>query len=351
MVQTARVPVELIPGRRQAVWGWPAVVNFASGGLGAGFYLAVVLAAGEGAVVVLLLVSPSRIGDTYPAAVARDFAAYRDGTLPLTLHTSDGAALERHFAAGGAHFARVQRLAALPHRHRHDAAALGVAQHVAAVETVDLLDLPRGLLEGLGQAALAADQQLEAELGRPGGHVLLEAPPVALVHRARQREAGDRHLVARLARRRFFARLLRPAGGEQREAGDDDDTVYGEAGNDHLRGGYGNDYLSGGDGNDTVNGEAGNDSVAGGLGDDRLIGGAVEEDDLTGCRQVVDVPLEVPLPRLPLGRLRERDDPGPFVLRRAAGQEQQQAPPGPAKALVDPGRPRRRLRRPRQAEP
>jgi anti-sigma factor RsiW len=57
------------------------------------------------AVVVWLLVRPSGTGDTLPASVARDFAAYRDGTLPLTLSTSDGAALERHFTAGGAPFA------------------------------------------------------------------------------------------------------------------------------------------------------------------------------------------------------------------------------------------------------
>jgi len=57
------------------------------------------------AVVLLLLVSPSGARDTLPDVVARDFAAYRDGTLPLTLHTSDGAAVERLFVAGGAPFA------------------------------------------------------------------------------------------------------------------------------------------------------------------------------------------------------------------------------------------------------
>jgi formate-dependent nitrite reductase membrane component NrfD len=39
-------PVELIPPRRQALWGWPAVLNFALGGLGAGLYVAAVLGAG-----------------------------------------------------------------------------------------------------------------------------------------------------------------------------------------------------------------------------------------------------------------------------------------------------------------
>jgi anti-sigma factor RsiW len=57
------------------------------------------------AVVLLLLVSPSGTGDTLPDAVALDFAAYRDGTLPLTLHTSDGAAVERFFVASGLRFA------------------------------------------------------------------------------------------------------------------------------------------------------------------------------------------------------------------------------------------------------
>jgi DMSO reductase anchor subunit len=41
-------PVELIPPRQQALWGWPAVVNFTLGGLGAGLYVVAVAAAGPG---------------------------------------------------------------------------------------------------------------------------------------------------------------------------------------------------------------------------------------------------------------------------------------------------------------
>jgi formate-dependent nitrite reductase membrane component NrfD len=41
-------PVELIPARRQALWGWPAVLNFALGGLGAGLYVVAVVGAGFG---------------------------------------------------------------------------------------------------------------------------------------------------------------------------------------------------------------------------------------------------------------------------------------------------------------
>jgi DMSO reductase anchor subunit len=40
--------VELIPPRRQALWGWPAVLNFAAGGFGAGLYVVAVVGAGFG---------------------------------------------------------------------------------------------------------------------------------------------------------------------------------------------------------------------------------------------------------------------------------------------------------------
>jgi len=38
--------MEMIPAQRQELWGWPAVVNFVLGGLGAGWYVVAVLAAG-----------------------------------------------------------------------------------------------------------------------------------------------------------------------------------------------------------------------------------------------------------------------------------------------------------------
>lgn len=54
------------------------------------------------AVALLLILEP---GLSLPAAAARDFAAYRDGTLSLALRTSDGAAVERLFATGGLQYA------------------------------------------------------------------------------------------------------------------------------------------------------------------------------------------------------------------------------------------------------
>jgi DMSO reductase anchor subunit len=41
-------PAVLLPPVRQAVWGWPAVLNFALGGLGAGLYVMAALAAASG---------------------------------------------------------------------------------------------------------------------------------------------------------------------------------------------------------------------------------------------------------------------------------------------------------------
>ena len=38
--------LEMLPAQRQALWGWPAVGNFALGGLGAGWYVVAVVAAG-----------------------------------------------------------------------------------------------------------------------------------------------------------------------------------------------------------------------------------------------------------------------------------------------------------------
>jgi formate-dependent nitrite reductase membrane component NrfD len=47
MATTMRLPrMEMLPAQRQVLWGWPAVMNFALGGLGAGWYVVAVLAAG-----------------------------------------------------------------------------------------------------------------------------------------------------------------------------------------------------------------------------------------------------------------------------------------------------------------
>lgn len=111
------------------------------------------------AVVLLLLVSPSGTGETLPAAVARDVAAYRDGTLRLTLHTSDRLAIERLFVAGALGYAtrvfdlgmmQYQLVGGRVHRLRGSPSALFVYRGPDGRDLVcqmyegRLADLPRG---------------------------------------------------------------------------------------------------------------------------------------------------------------------------------------------------------------
>ncbi len=64
-------PIDLLPSRPQTFWGWPAVLNFFLGGLGAGFYVVTVLAEGpDGRSAVMTLASWLA-----PACVLAGFAA------------------------------------------------------------------------------------------------------------------------------------------------------------------------------------------------------------------------------------------------------------------------------------
>ncbi|MEP3440976.1 MAG: Hint domain-containing protein [Sulfitobacter sp.] len=61
----------------------------------------------------------------------------------------------------------------------------------------------------------------------------------------------------------------------------DEDTIFGEDGNDNLSGGFGNDLIDGGADDDTIDGGSGNDTLIGGDGRDVVAGGA-GSDDLSG---------------------------------------------------------------------
>ena len=64
-------PIDLLPSRPQTFWGWPAVLNFFLGGLGAGFYVVTVLAEGpDGRSAVMTLATWLA-----PACVLAGFAA------------------------------------------------------------------------------------------------------------------------------------------------------------------------------------------------------------------------------------------------------------------------------------
>ena len=62
------------------------------------------------------------------------------------------------------------------------------------------------------------------------------------------------------------------------QGNDGDDTLLGDAGNDHLDGGDGDDILDGGTGNDKLEGGDGDDILPAGDGNDNLIAG--DGDDL-----------------------------------------------------------------------
>jgi len=70
-----------------------------------------------------------------------------------------------------------------------------------------------------------------------------------------------------------FDRLFGEDGNDILEGGSDQDTLHGGAGDDALDGGSGDDVLHGDDGEDSLIGGSGNDSLSGGTGADDLRGG------------------------------------------------------------------------------
>jgi formate-dependent nitrite reductase membrane component NrfD len=84
-------PVELIPARRQALWGWPAVLNFALGGLGAGLYVVAVAAAGFGrspAVTAASWLGPLLVLAGFVAVATEAGRPFRGPRVLTRLHTS-----------------------------------------------------------------------------------------------------------------------------------------------------------------------------------------------------------------------------------------------------------------------
>ena len=65
-----------------------------------------------------------------------------------------------------------------------------------------------------------------------------------------------------------MARIDGNAGNNTRTGGDEDDTIRGFGGHDHLFGGRGHDIINGGSGNDSIEGGRGFDDLTGGSGRD-----------------------------------------------------------------------------------
>lgn len=173
------VAVELIPARRQALWGWPAIVNFVAGGAGAGLYLVAVLAARAGAAPLLTLASwlaPALVLAGFGAVAAEAGRPLRGPRVLARVGTSW---MSRELWLGGAFVLLAGAELVRPGPALRLAAALAAlgfataqgfilrrARGVAAwdVAVMPLVFVASALLSGLG-LALA----VEAAAGRPPG--------------------------------------------------------------------------------------------------------------------------------------------------------------------------------------
>ncbi len=83
--------MEMLPAQRQVLWGWPAVANFALGGLGAGWYVTAVLAAGferSSGVTAASWVAPVLVLAGFAAVAAEAGRALRGPRVLTRLRTS-----------------------------------------------------------------------------------------------------------------------------------------------------------------------------------------------------------------------------------------------------------------------
>lgn len=180
----AAAPVVLIPAQPQGLWGWPAVVNFALGGMGAGLYLVAAVAAN-------LQASPALLTAAWlgPALVGAGFAAVgaeagRPARGPRVLRQVATSWMSREAWLGAAFAALALSEFVAPGRPRAlavaAAAGLALAQGlilrrargVAAwdVSVMPLVFLVSALLSGLGLYAL-----VEVAGGRTPSRALLGA--------------------------------------------------------------------------------------------------------------------------------------------------------------------------------
>lgn len=184
-------PVELIPPRQQALWGWPAVLNFALGGLGAGLYVTAVAAAGFGtspAVTLASWIGPLLVLAGFVAVATEAGRPFRGPRVLTRLATSW---MSRELLIGGLFVLFVVADMLFPLRlHRMQAAAAALlfalaqgfivrrARGVIAwdVPLVPLVFLASALVGGAGLYLL-----VETAAGRPPRAGVLAALLVLLV--------------------------------------------------------------------------------------------------------------------------------------------------------------------------
>ena len=204
--------VELIPARRQILWGWPAVVNFTLGGIGAGLYGTAVLAAGferTAAVVLASWLAPLLVLAGFAAVAGEAGRPLRGPRVLWKVRTSW---MSRELWIGGAFVLLIAADFAFPLRiHRAQALAAAV-----------LLALAQGMILRRSRGIAAWDAPimpwlflLSAAVSGSGAYMLLEVlagrtiPPVVI-------EASLVLLVAALGLDRAY--VFTPAGHAFRDA-------------------------------------------------------------------------------------------------------------------------------------
>jgi formate-dependent nitrite reductase membrane component NrfD len=171
MTMTAQ-RTEMLPARRQALWGWPAVVNFALGGLGAGWYVVALLAAGferSPGVTVASWAAPVLVLTGFAAVAAEAGRPLRGPRVLKRLRTSW---ISRELLVGIAFVLLIGADLAFPHR-LHRAQAM-----VAAI----LLALAQGFIVRRARGVTAWDVPImpllflfSALVSGSGAHLLVEA--------------------------------------------------------------------------------------------------------------------------------------------------------------------------------
>ena len=177
--------MEMLPAQRQVLWGWPAVINFALGGLGAGWYVVAGLAAGfEGspAVTAASWAAPVLVLAGFAAVAAEAGRPLRGPRVLMRLRTSW---MSRELLVGIAFVLLVAADLAFPLRlHRAQASVAAVllalaqgfivrrARGITAwdVPLMPLLFLLSALVSGAGAYLL-----VEVAAGRPPRAALVGA--------------------------------------------------------------------------------------------------------------------------------------------------------------------------------
>jgi len=208
----AMSPVELIPARRQILWGWQAVVNFTLGGVGAGLYGTAVLAAGferTPAVALCSWLAPLLVLAGFAAVAGEAGRPLRGPRVLWKVRTSW---MSRELWIGGAFVLLVAADIAFPLRlHRAQALAAAI-----------LLALAQGMILRRSRGIAAWDAPVmpwlflfSAAVSGSGAYMLLEvlagrAVPPAVI------EASLVLLVAALGLDRAY--VFTPAGQAFRDA-------------------------------------------------------------------------------------------------------------------------------------